>query len=425
MSVLALTHHESSPDPDEIWARVTQVAGSINALHAELVDLTVQAIEGECWGGGGGVRSPEHWLALRAGLSPATAAQITTLARARARLPILTGLVDEGRLSLDQAAAVAARVPAAYEEDVCELATMMTVTQLRRLVSRYPFEPDEPDDSAGSEGGEDAEQESAITPLPPAFPDRADQPSSVSLQWDDGRFVIRADLDAADGALVENALREAKDALFTAGNPDATYADALIEIASRSLGSVESPARASHYRVHVHLDTEGAWVNARGTLASHLAARLGCTADTAVDWQTKGLPVSVGRSQRAIPDRLRRMVEDRDRGCAYPGCTATRFVEIHHIKHWAEGGGTDYGNLISLCPHHHDAHHAGDFTISESGNASLPFVFRTRHGRSIQVAPPDPHGGEAPPKPARPSTDYRPPLGERLDTDWIYFRKRP
>ena len=224
---------------------------------------------------------------------------------------------------------------------------------------------------------------------------------------------------------MENALREAKDALFTAGNPAATYADALIEIASRSLGAVESPARASHYRVHIHLDTEGAWVNARGSLAAHLAARLGCTADTAVDWQTKGRPVSVGRSQHAIPERLRRLVEDRDRGCAYPGCTATRFVEIHHIDHWADGGGTDYANLISLCPHHHDAHHAGDFTISESGNALLPFVFRTRHGRSIQVAPPDPHGGEAPPKPARPSRDYRPPLGERLDTDWIYFRKRP
>ena len=421
MNVVAFPHAASAPDPDTIWDRVTAVAGQLNALHAELVELTAQAIEADCWGGNGGVRSPEHWLSLRAGLSPATAAQITTLAHARTRLPVLTGLVEQGRLSLDQAAAVAGRVPAAYEEAVCELAPLMTVTQLRRIVNRYPFEPDEPDRA------EDASktEEPTVAAAPPAFPDRADQPSSVSLQWDDGRFVLRADLDAADGALMENALREAKDALFTAGNPAATYADALIEIASRSLGAVESPARASHYRVHIHLDTEGAWVNARGSLAAHLAARLGCTADTAVDWQTKGRPVSVGRSQHAIPERLRRLVEDRDRGCAYPGCTATRFVEIHHIDHWADGGGTDYANLISLCPHHHDAHHAGDFTISESGNALLPFVFRTRHGRSIQVAPPDPHGGEAPPKPARPSRDYRPPLGERLDTDWIYFRKRP
>ena len=333
---------------------------------------------------------------------------------------MLSGLVEQGRLSLDQAAAVAGRVPAAYEEAVCELAPLMTVTQLRRIVNRYPFDPD-----PKAEDATRADEAPGVTALaaPPAFPDRAEAPSSVSLQWDDGRFVLRADLDAADGALVENALREAKDALFTAGNPAATYADALIEIASRSLGAVESPARASHYRVHIHLDTEGAWVNARGSLAAHLAARLGCTAGTAVDWQTKGRPVSVGRSQHAIPERLRRLVEDRDRGCAYPGCTATRFVEIHHIDHWADGGGTDYANLISLCPHHHDAHHAGSFTISDSGNPLLPFAFHARHGGLIQVAQTDEHR-ETGASPPGGSTAYRPPLGERLNGQWVHFRKR-
>ena len=420
MSVVAFPHAASAPDPDTIWERATQVAGQLNALHAELVELTAEAIELDCWGGNGGVRSPEHWLALRAGLSPATAAQITTLARARDRLPVLSGLVEQGRLSLDQAAAVAGRVPAAYEEAVCELAPLMTVTQLRRIVNRYPFDPD-----PKAEDATRADEAPGVTALaaPPAFPDRAEAPSSVSLQWDDGRFVLRADLDAADGALVENALREAKDALFTAGNPAATYADALIEIASRSLGAVESPARASHYRVHIHLDTEGAWVNARGSLAAHLAARLGCTAGTAVDWQTKGRPVSVGRSQHAIPERLRRLVEDRDRGCAYPGCTATRFVEIHHIDHWADGGGTDYANLISLCPHHHDAHHAGSFTISDSGNPLLPFAFHARHGGLIQVAQTDEHR-ETGASPPGGSTAYRPPLGERLNGQWVHFRKR-
>lgn len=366
------------------------------------------------------MRSPEHWLALRAGLSPATAAQITTLARARTRLPVLTGLVEQGRLSLDQASAVAGRVPAAYEEAVCELAPLMTVTQLRRIVNRYPFDPD-----PKAEDATRADEAPGVTALaaPPAFPDRAEAPSSVFLQWDDGRFLLRADLDAADGALVENALREAKDALFTGGNPDATFADALMEIASRSLGAVASPARASHYRVHIHLDTEGAWVNARGTLALHLAARLGCTADTAIDWHTKGHPVSVGRTQRAIPERLRRLVEDRDRGCAYPGCTTTRSVEIHHIDHWADGGGTDYGNLISLCPHHHDAHHAGSFTLSDSGNPLLPFAFHARHGLLIQVAQAD-ERRETGASPPGGSTAYRPPLGERLNGQWVHFRKR-
>lgn len=72
--------------------------------------------------------------------------------------------------------------------------------------------------------------------------------------------------------------------------------------------------------------------------------------------------------------------QDRDRGCAYPGCTATRFVEIHHLQHWEDGGGTDYDNLICLSPHHHDAHHAGVFTIAASQNAVIPFTIAARRG---------------------------------------------
>lgn len=35
--------------------------------------------------------------------------------------------------------------------------------------------------------------------------------------------------------------------------------------------------------------------------------------------------------------------------CAMPGCTHTRFIEIHHMKEWADGGKTDLDNLIPLC----------------------------------------------------------------------------
>lgn len=505
MRVLAFPDPPTPLDRDELWDQVTEVAGQVNLLHARLVDLTVQLIDTDAWGGDG-IRSPEHWLALRAGLSPSTATQLTTVARARTRLPALSALVDAGRLSLDQSATVAARVPAAYAESVCELAPLMTVTQLRRVVSRYPFDPDEPATPAGATdaacGGEDtadnninasavaeaattdtgagtagtaqtgadasgttdsgpvnsgpantdlantdptnsesacAGSGSAFAPGDPGLrttlpdePGRACQPSRVTAVWDEGRYVLRADLDAADGALLEMALREAKDALFTASNPDATIADALVEIASRSLGAVESPARASHYRVYVHMDTEGAWVNARGTLAFHLASRLACTADAAALWHTQGLPISVGRSQRATPERLRRLVEDRDRGCAFPGCPATRFVEIHHVRHWAEGGGTDYDNLISLCPHHHDAHHAGEFRITGTDNPIVPFAFHNRHGLLIRATPPSPTrppraataAGSATPDGTSRASAFQPPLGARVNNNWIEFRKR-
>jgi len=113
--------------------------------------------------------------------------------------------------------------------------------------------------------------------------------------------------------------------------------------------------------------------------------------------------------------------QDRDRGCAYPGCTATRFVEIHHLQRGEDGGGTDYDNLICLCPHHHDAHHAGVFTIAASHNAVIPFTFAARRGWAIHATPPeadDPGRG-------RPTDagSYTPPLGERADYGWITYRR--
>ena len=45
---------------------------------------------------------------------------------------------------------------------------------------------------------------------------------------------------------------------------------------------------------------------------------------------------SAGRCASS-PRRSRRLIEDRDRGCRFPGCTATRFVEIHHLARLGRG----------------------------------------------------------------------------------------
>jgi hypothetical protein len=565
VSVVAFPGASTESDdvgPDGLWELIARIAGQLNLLHARMVDLTAHAIATDGWSDGTGVRSVEHWLSLRAGLSPSSAAHVATLARNRDRLPVLSSLVAQGRLSLEQAATVARRVPAAYEESVCEIAPLLTVSQLRRIVSRYPFDPDPgpegatagvattdggtPDATPPGEATTDSGTPDATPPgeatadsgtldatagaIPPSAyamsPAEAQQsgtptaaragtaavepltweqqrrlePSRMSLHWDDDRLILRGDFDAVDGALIETALREAKDALFTSGETDATLADALTEACTRSLATVESPSRAALYRIYLHLDTEGAWLNARGTLVHHLATRLGCTADTAAVWHTEGRPVSVGRTRTAIPAHTRRLVADRDRGCAYPGCTSTRFVEIHHILHRQDGGGHDYDNLISLCPHHHTAHHAGAFEIVRSTNTYAPFRFTTPRGHPISVTPPRPRpqslpemraapsghaGRRAPawsagtdlardtsdasdavdtgdsshrlpdaqghsadtsgghPHDSEPAVDtdqddaadtaevadvapshYQPPLGERLDTNWITFRKR-
>ena len=90
-------------------------------------------------------------------------------------------------------------------------------------------------------------------------------------------------------------------------------------------------------------------------------------------------------------------------------------------SHWQDGGGTDYDNLVSLCPHHHDKYHAGAFTIETSSNPLAPFPFLTRHGFPIHASPPEPDsGGDPPPR----ATAYQPPLGERLALNGVTVSRR-
>ena len=47
----------------------------------------------------------------------------------------------------------------------------------------------------------------------------------------------------------------------------------------------------------------------------------------------------------------------------------TRFTEGHHVKHWANGGETKLGNLVTLCGVHHGLVHEGGYglTVTDDG----------------------------------------------------------
>ena len=70
---------------------------------------------------------------------------------------------------------------------------------------------------------------------------------------------------------------------------------------------------------------------------------------------------------------MRRALRARDKGCRFPGCTNTRFVDGHHIKHWADGGVTSLDNLVLLCRHHHHLVHEGGFACEKSPDGELRF----------------------------------------------------
>lgn len=141
------------------------------------------------------------------------------------------------------------------------------------------------------------------------------------------------------------------------------------------------------------------------SMAAETARRFSCDASivTMVE-DEEGEPLDVGRKTRTISAPLRRLLNARDKGCRFPGCCNTRYVDAHHIEHWANGGETKPSNLVSLCRFHHHAVHEGGMRIQRLDDGALRFV--KANGDVIDTAPgpkPAPAGAQMPAA-AQPST---------------------
>jgi len=73
---------------------------------------------------------------------------------------------------------------------------------------------------------------------------------------------------------------------------------------------------------------------------------------------------SVTSTTRAIPTRLAAALVVRDRTCVVPGCGKRLGLETDHADvDFAQGGATVLGNLVRLCPAHHDMKTNGGWRI--------------------------------------------------------------
>lgn len=99
------------------------------------------------------------------------------------------------------------------------------------------------------------------------------------------------------------------------------------------------------------------------------ARRLCCDAGIVPMSEDKqGNVLDIGRKTRVIPPAMHRALRVRDQHtCQFPGCTHTRYLHGHHIKHWAQGGATKLDNLVLLCSHHHHLVHEGGFGCRREG----------------------------------------------------------
>ena len=444
----------------ELECEVNDIVGVLNSQHAALVDRVVVLLADERLWAGEGMTSMSAWVAWRAGMSPAMARSVVAIAERVAELPASSEAFRRGEFSLDPMATIARNAPAWTDVQSRDYAVVMTVTQLRHVLQKYPFPaldddgrelPDEPpaasgdaassdaascddsasggsvDDGSGDESHSavDTEADTVLSSDSEGAPSRSSVEEFLSLWQDvDGSFRLTGRLDADTGMIVQAALDEARDRLFQRGDFGAGLVEALVEMAQNSLDSVADPARRSRFRVNLFINTdrdERALADAAGwNVPDAIRRYLTCNGTVTPVFLKNGLPVSVGRSQYVVPARTRTVIEHRDHGvCRVPGCDATLGLEVHHLIHWEHGGRTDTDNLLLVCGKHHRMHHRGRLDIT--GNADQPdgLEFRNRHGRLIApsgAAPTAPTG--PPPKPA---AVYAHPDGGRMDTGQIYF----
>ena len=235
---------------------------------------------------------------------------------------------------------------------------------------------------------------------------KAEQQRRVAWRWDaDGSLIIEARLPAELGALVIKALEAAtappaktqptpED--VTAVTSSATEslvqrrADALVAVAESFLATGYREGLAgerNQVQVIVEVgdvgevgaacgcETHQAHIDGGPAIPQATARRLACDASLVVMTEdSAGNVLDVGRRTRTIPPAIARALRRRDGGCRFPGCTCERFVDGHHVIHWADGGTTKLDNLVLLCRRHHGLVHEGGFTVASDGAGGWHFA---------------------------------------------------
>jgi hypothetical protein len=431
--------HEMPPsDNRPLDDRVAEIVGLLNVTAAELVKLIGEALRTGAWQGFG-IRSPEHWVVWRCGVSPARARRLVATALALEVLPRTTELFETGALGEDQTAVVIRHTDAEHDEQVAELAPSLTVPQLQRVLPSVPRTK-----SADPDAGYDSDDTSTGTPdAPPAH--RAHRGVRFG-HGEDGNWWCSIHLPGDEGALVQRALEAGRHTEFRLRYPDdaddrsieaskITWADGLLRFAEAGL-TVLDPATAAgrppadRTQVILHLDADGPTpprLHLGPVLPPGVADYLSCDSTVRYLMLRAGNPVTMGRRERTVNPRLRTVIEHRDGGCRVPGCDYARWLHVHHLQHWTKGGRTDPDNLCALCPVHHRMVHTGLLTIwGDPTDPSDPdgLTFTDGQGRKLEPAHPRPPGlGVSPADAAKnsglPPPDWQHPPGEPLDTRWI------
>ena len=368
-------------DLSRLGERIANIAARINMATCEMMVLIAEFDRREGWAEEGSTSCAE-WLAWRTGRMIGTARENVRVAHALEDLPLTAELMKAGKLSYAKVRTMTRVATPATEKVLIEYVLAGSAAQLERR----------------ARGLKQMSRDGELTVEEARHRSRA---FSVVIDAD-GMYVVRGRLEPEAGAVLMRAIEAASDAMYREENPDERpkpkqrRADAAGLVAERALaagfGGADG-ARAERYQVVVH--TEASTLAAEGEpgrseldgvrVCADTSRRMACDAAVVRMVHDQGKTMSVGRKTRTIPPHIRRALEERDRGCRYPGC-GSRFTEAHHVRHWADGGETSLANTLLPCRRHHRVIHEGRTRMSLDGEGKAAFF--TRAGKVIASAPP-------------------------------------
>ncbi|MGH8135023.1 MAG: DUF222 domain-containing protein [Steroidobacteraceae bacterium] len=364
----------SSVSTPDLIDQITHLAGHLNAANAQFLSLIAEFDRRQGWAEWG-VKSCAHWLNWKCGIDLGAAREKLRAALSLEQLPNISAAMAAGKLSYAKVRAMTRIADQSNEAYLLNIALHGTASQVEKLVRSYRR----------------AKESQELTR-------EAAQQRNQSLWWfhePDGSLTIKGRLPAEVGALFFKALQAAEDSIprpdvsaETSLDPfhttGARRVEALSRIAESFLASgPQELSGGDRQQIVVHVDVQSLKHDHAGrcelehgpSLAAETARRLSCDASLiAIIESEQGEPLNVGRKTRTIPPAIRRALNSRDRGCRFPGCGFTRYVDGHHVKHWVHGGETKLSNLVTLCRFHHRQVHEGRVVVQILDDGAFRFI---------------------------------------------------
>lgn len=391
-TITDLDHHHS---PGAIVETIQQGFGSFTRKKATVL-MAVALFDALKLATRYGSPSTALWMVRTLSLSNSTAHEYVKVARAMLEFNLMSSAFLEGRISYSKVRLILPHMTAENEAELVELAASMTYHELELALLRY------------RKSGEGLARKSYVR----------------LKARSDGRIGMWANFNAAEGARVMAAMKVGElafhdvdwDALRDpSGQIDKGKLDAEIDertagcsgfglplgeaLVSAFMGVVnialtrpKNPLRAPGAHVNVVMTTDGgAYLPNNPGASSDAVKNFLSNASYSVNRVDEhGLVLNTGRAFRLANDAQVNALMLMWRGqCAMPGCSHTRFMEMHHIHDWADGGASDLDNLLPLCSACHSLVTDGAVTIrKELGDIHFVFPDGTRyvsHNRALPV----------------------------------------